>query len=561
MNLLRFGPEVCGDLDEGARREWLVTDGLGGYAMGTVAGLRTRRYHGLLTVASPQPAGRHLGLVGLDPVLVLGDTRVRLSTWEWSGGTVDPAGHTLLAGFVLADGVPMWRWQVGDTVLDQMVAMVRGRPAVAVTYRLVAGGPARLELGATCTWRDVHGERFAGPDPEVAVASDGFIFEGRYRVSGPDFVPGGAWYRKAWAREEAARGLNAMEDLWHAGVFSALVNTGDLVGVSAWADRLDDPPPPADQVVDAARHRARQLVGAANGHAASVHQLVLAADQFVVEPPGADAPRVMAGYPWFMDWGRDTMTSYEGLFLATGRVEEGRRLLAAAGASVSEGMVANTADTGSTEYNSIDATLWFLHAVGRHVEVTGDVDLAASLIETLRGIVSHYVDGARYGIGVDEDGLLRGGADGVALTWMDARVDGRPVTQRAGKPVEVNALWVRGLAALAQLLTATGGDPSPVAAMRDRAAASFAGRFVRSDGVGLYDVVDGPGGDDGSVRPNQLLAVSLPDGPLEAGRPRPAGRSGGPGGVPAAAHAARTPLARPHRPGVPAAAPGWSRRP
>ncbi len=205
------------------------------------------------------------------------------------------------------------------------------------------------------------------------------------------------------------------------------------------------------------------------------------------------------------------MTSYEGLYLATNRHDEGREVLRASAATVSEGMLANTADTGSLEYNTVDGTLWFVHALGRHVSVTGDDDLGNELAPVLEQIVQHHVDGTRYGISVDPaDGLLRQGADGWALTWMDARVDGVPVTQRSGKPVEVNALWIRAL------------DVAGQTALRDRAAASFNARFVRADGVGLLDVVDGPGGDDASVRPNQLLAVSLPGSPLSGDAARAA---------------------------------------
>jgi predicted glycogen debranching enzyme len=208
------------------------------------------------------------------------------------------------------------------------------------------------------------------------------------------------------------------------------------------------------------------------------------------------------------------MTSYEGLYLSTNRSEEGREVLRTSAATVSEGMLANTADTGSLEYNTVDGTLWFVHAVDRHVTETGDVDLASELGPVIEEIVQHHVDGTRFGIGVDPaDGLLRQGAAGWALTWMDARINGVPVTPRAGKPVEVNALWIRALDVAGRL--APGADSrQTLAARADRARASFAARFIRPDGTGLFDVVDGPSGDDGSVRPNQLLAVSLPGAPV-----------------------------------------------
>jgi predicted glycogen debranching enzyme len=518
VSAIRFGPEVCGTLDESSKREWLVADGLGGYAMGTVAGLRTRRYHGLLVVAVDGPANRMLGLTALDPVLVVGDARIRLGADEWSGGVVDPRGFELLATFDLDDGVPRWRWQVGDVVLERELAMTPGRAAVGVVHRLLrADRPVRLELTPLCTWRGVHGERFAGPAPDVRPAADGFVFEGAYRVAASgDWAAGGSWYRGLRAREEAARGLNDLEDVWAAGTFVADLEPGVAHELTAAAAPFDGALPAATEIVAAARTRAAQLVRDAAAVDAADARLVLAADQFVIERNGH--PTVVAGYPWFGEWSRDTMTSFEGLFLATGRTAQARELLAAQAATVSEGMLANTADTGSLEYNTVDGTLWFVHALGRYVEATGDEDLGAELAPVLDEIVGRHVAGTRYGIGVDPgDGLLRQGADGVALTWMDARIDGVPVTPRTGKPVEVNALWLRTLDVTFRL----GGDDA-YRTLAERAAASFATRFVRGDGLGLFDVVDGPDGDDASVRPNQLLAVSLPEALLPAAAARAA---------------------------------------
>ncbi len=509
MSTLELGPQTVASLSAGAHREWLVTDGLGGFAMGTVAGLATRRYHGLLVVATDPPGGRMLALAALDATIVLGDRRVELATQRWADGTLAPRGHEHLAAFTLADGVPRWRWQVGDVVLERELAMLRGRPAVALTHRLLAAcEPVRLELAARCTWRDVHGERTADGVPEVEPTADGFVFEGRYRVAGPGFHPDGAWHRGLRHDEEDARGLAATEDVVLAGRFVADIAPGEAVGVRAWADDLADEPPPAAAVIDAARQRARGLLERAGATDAVDGQLHLAADAFVVE-----GPTVVAGYPWFGDWSRDTMLSYEGLLLATGRAEEGRRLLERAAASLSQGMLANTADAGRLEYNTVDGTLWFVHAVGRHVAVTGDTDLAAALLPALRSIVGHHVGGTRFGIAVDPaDGLLAQGADGVALTWMDARIDGVPVTPRHGKPIEVNALWVGALAATAALAELVGEDAADLRGLAERASASVRRRFVTDRGV--LDVVDGPRGDDAALRPNQLLAVSLPHAPL-----------------------------------------------
>ncbi|NUR58759.1 MAG: amylo-alpha-1,6-glucosidase [Catenulispora sp.] len=534
-----FGTRLCGDLSEGAAREWLVPDGVGGYAMGTVSGLRTRRYHALLVAAERGGSARRVGLAALDPVLVTASgAEVRLATHEWASGAVAPAGHTLLEGFQLEHGLPRWRWRAGDVVLEAELAAVYGRPAYGYRYRLVAGGPVTLRVEALCTWRDQHAERFAsGGDPAVQATAEGVIFEDAYRLAGPGWRPAGQWYRDVFLREEAARGLGAREDLWFAGSFNAeLTRPGQTLEVTAWAGDLRTVPPPASQIIAAARERA--LVIESRGADAVAARLLLAADAFVVGggdpmsgPSGTGAgsdsdsddpvphPHVIAGYPWFGPWSRDTMLSYEGLFLTAGRADEGRRLLRAYAATLSEGMLANTADTGSVEYNTADATLWFVHAIGRQVAVAGDTDLAAELAPDLDGILRAHLEGTRYGIRVDPaDSLLTQGADHCALTWMDARIDGDPVTQRRGKAVEINALWINALGTIADLFKAVGRDATAVRQRYEAAATSFLRRFPHPD-CGLYDLVDGPAGDDAALRPNQLLAHSLPYGPLRGTPP------------------------------------------
>ena len=533
-----FGTRLCGDLSEGAAREWLVPDGVGGYAMGTVSGLRTRRYHALLAVAEHGGSARRVGLAALDPVLVApSGAEIRLATHEWASGAVAPAGHTLLEGFRLEHGLPRWRWRAGETVLEAELAAVHGRPAYGYLYRLVAGGPVTLRVEALCTWRDQHGERFSfGGDPAVQATAEGVIFENAYRLAGPGWQPAGQWYRDVYLREEAARGLGAREDLWFAGSFSAeLTRPGQTLEITAWAGDLESVPPPASRIVSAARERARAIE--AKGADDVTARLLLAADAFVVgggDPMSgasggtgsgtgsgttAPHPHVIAGYPWFGPWSRDTMLSYEGLFLTAGRADEGRRLLRAYAATLSEGMLANTADTGSVEYNTADATLWFVHAIGRHVAVAGDADLAAELAPALDGILRAHLEGTRYGIRVDPaDSLLLQGADHCALTWMDARIDGEAVTPRRGKAVDVNALWINALGTIADLWKAVGRDATAVGQRYEAAVTSFRRRFPNPD-CGLYDVVDGPAGDDAALRPNQLLAHSLPYGPLRGQQP------------------------------------------
>nr|WP_203682724.1 amylo-alpha-1,6-glucosidase [Actinoplanes siamensis] len=497
MRPIAFGPSVCTDPAGGSTREWVLPDGVGGYAMGTVTGLRTRRYHGLLVVSGATPAARMLGLASLDAVVTLpSGARVRLACHEWAGGAIEPRGHELLTSFELIDGVPRWRWRIGDVVIEREIATTHGRPAVTVVHRLIAGGPVRIALEALCAWRDAHGEQ--GPSLDVAPVADGCVVANAYRIAGPGFASAGEWFHGVRYREEAARGLRDQENLWYAGSFhGSLRAPGQTAEVTAWAGALDDPPPPG--TVESARARNRAVVAAAAPADPVQAALVLAADAFVV-----GGPDVVAGYPWFGAWSRDTMISYEGLFLSTRRFDEGRDLLLSYAATLSEGMLANTADTGAVEYNTADGTLWFLHAVDRHVTVTGDTDLAASLRPALSGVIEHHLAGTRYGIKADAaDGLLSQGAPGEALTWMDARVHGVPVTPRAGKAVDVNALWINGLATLGDLY-------APVLA---KARAGFARTFPTLSGL-LQDVAG-----DHTLRPNQLLAWSLPHAPL---RPDPA---------------------------------------
>ena len=506
-----FGREVCGSLDESAAREWLVADGLGGYACGTVAGLRTRRYHGLLVHATtPAGGARNLGLAALDTVVVIGDQRIRLATHEWVGGAVDPRGHEHLSSFDLDDGVPRWRYDLGPVQLEVELAMSHGVCTVGVIHRLLAG-EATIEVTPVCTWRDQHGDRFAGAEPAVAPSGSGFVFESAYRVQGPGYQPAGAWWRGVYHREEAARGLGASEDLWAAGTFRAVLTAGGSLGVVATTD-LGSAAPDATSIVADARARSAALASRAGAEDDVSRILAVAADRFVVQT--SNGPTAVAGYPWFGEWSRDLFTSYEGLFLCTGRAEEGRAVLQRAAASVSEGMLANTADVGTLEYNTIDATLWFLHALGRHVSLTGDLDLAAELTATVADVLSAHVAGTRFGIGVDSTtGLLRGGADGWALTWMDARIDGRPVTPRAGFPVEVDALWINALGTAVDLMARLGHDGQAWSALRERAMSSFRSQFGLG-ASGLADALDPSGAQVARRRPNQLLAVSLPYGPV-----------------------------------------------
>ncbi len=303
------------------------------------------------------------------------------------------------------------------------------------------------------------------------------------------------------------------------GRFSRRLDVGESLEVNAWAGDLSVAPPPARDVLAAAAARNAAIAKAGGVAKAGIRGwrvLSLAADAFIVRT--AAGPDVVAGYPWFGAWSRDTMIAYEGLFLSTGRAEEGRDLLRTYAGTLSDGMLANTADTGQTEYNTADATLWFLHAVDRHLAETGDTDLAAELAEPLDEVVQRHLAGTRYGIRIDADGLLTQGAPGHALTWMDAVVGGVAVTPRTGKAVELNALWVNGLAALASLRSRLGRDTADLDKLRGTAVEAFRARFPSPRGW-LYDTVDSPAGDDAALRPNQLLAYGLPHAPMRGADP------------------------------------------
>ncbi|GAA0809843.1 glycogen debranching enzyme N-terminal domain-containing protein [Spirilliplanes yamanashiensis] len=506
------GPQTCATLSGGgADREWLVTDGLGGYATGTVSGLRTRRYHALLVVADPRTGVRHAGLASLDLTVTLpSGATVALHTHEWASGAVAPQGHRHLETFTLADGLPRWRWRVGDVVVERELAYAHGSPSLAVVHRVVAApGPVGLSVAALCTWRDAHSTRRAsGPAPVTRQVAGGVVVEDAYRLAGPGWQPTGEWYLDAFARAEAARGHDAVEDLWLAGRFTARLGAGAAMEISAWAGDLAVQPPPAATVVAAARERAHRLVAAAKPVDDLAAQLVLAADAFVVT-----GPDVVAAYPWSGSHAGDTMAAYEGLFLCTGRAGEGRELLTAAvtGQAPEPGPWRSAA--------SPDAPLWLVHAVDRHVARTGDTDLAAALLRPLGRLLRASLDGT---------GPL-------TVDPADQLVRLAPGTPRTGKPVEINALWVNALGAMAALSEEAGRDGGRLRTRHRVAAAAFTDKFAAPDGW-LHDVVEGPPApyplgagathDDPTLRPSQLLAWSLPHAPLagtHAGGVRAAG--------------------------------------
>jgi predicted glycogen debranching enzyme len=538
------------------RREWLVTNGLGGYASGTVAGVVTRRYHGLLIASLPAPLGRMVMLNHLLERVRLPDRRVL-----WLGDENEVAGPNAvdrtehLVEFRLELGLPVWTYEIDGLTIEKRLLMPYCQNTVHITYRLARGeGPVRFSLRPSVHFRSYEAPVNASPHLAYTVSAT----QQRYEISAGADLPSLRLLirgdRPALTLDEKGvssvpyhmekiRGYECVGALWSPGYFRADLTTGQTVTLVAstepWKtiEALDP-----DDAREAEHDRRRRLLALAHtgDEGPLVSELVLAADQFIITPAGRaeEAARaraageevrtVIAGYHWFTDWGRDTMISLEGLTLSTGRHREGAYILRTFGHYVRDGLIPNMFPDGAREglYHTADATLWFFHAVHRYVRATGETDTLRLLLRTFIEIVRRHIAGTHFGIGVDPvDGLLRQGKEGYQLTWMDAKVDGWVVTPRRGKAVEINALWYNALRLLqrwVQDLDAAGdlGDLD-LEAHAERARRAFNTRFWYEEGGYLYDVVDGEHGDDAACRPNQVLAISLDHPVLDESRWEP----------------------------------------
>jgi predicted glycogen debranching enzyme len=531
---LAWGGEICGERSLAESREWLCTNGIGGFASGTVAGVLTRRYHGLLIAALKPPLGRTLLVAKADEHVEYDGLRRRLFTNHWADGTVDPHGYEDLEEFRLEGTTPVWTYACADARIEKRVFMEPGANTTYVRYALVrANRPITLELKVLVNYRDYHGStRGDGWQMRVEPYFDGLrvvAFEGAHpfvvRAQGSDLALAHEWYRGFRLAVEEARGLDAQEDHLYAGTLRLRLEPGVARTVVLSAE----PAPSLDGEAAWARRQAHEADLLARWHHAQpaaaaapvwIRQLVLAADQFVVRRPLPDEPdgmSILAGYHWFGDWGRDTMISLPGLVLATGRPEIGRRILSTFARFVDRGMLPNRfPDTGEApEYNTVDATLWYVEAIRAYHAATGDDVLLKELFPVVEDIIRWHRQGTRYGIAEDPaDGLLRSGEPGIQLTWMDAKIGNWVVTPRSGKAVEVNALWYNALRAVGGFARRLGQSPDAWDALAERVREGF-GRFWNPAAAYCYDVVDGPGGDDDTLRPNQIFAVSLPESPLQ----------------------------------------------
>jgi predicted glycogen debranching enzyme len=523
-------------------REWLVTNGLGGYASGTVCGVATRRYHGLLIAALAAPLGRTMMLNQVSERLGLPDGTVApLGIEEIAEHPSAAPGAGRLAEFRLEAGLPVWRYQAGGFALEKRLILPHLQNTVFVIYRTLSGeGALRLILRPL-----VH---FRGHDAPVDVPHPGpYVLTAsgdRFEIQASrDFPPlrlilhgrGVAFTLDATTEAhltypvEADRGYESSGDLWSPGYFHVELARDEEVALVASTETWETSGAlRPDEAARAERGRRARLIEMAHPRARddTASALVLAADQFLITPAGRveDAARahasgeevrtVIAGYHWFTDWGRDTMISLEGLTLATGRQVEAGYILRTFAYYVRDGLIPNLFPEGQSHglYHTADATLWFFHAIDRYLDATGDRDTLHLLLPRLLDIVEHHLRGTRFGIGVDpDDGLLRQGQEGYQLTWMDAKVGDWVVTPRRGKAVEINALWYNALRLLDGWVRAERGEAAarPLAEHAERARTAFNARFWFAEGGYLYDVVDGEHGDDPACRPNQVLAIAL----------------------------------------------------
>jgi len=542
---------LTSDPDAAQTREWLVANGLGGYASGAVSGAVTRRYHGLLVAALPAPLGRVLMLSQLSDIVVDPD-----GTEYWLSGQdpgPDPANNekqATLLEFSMDTGLPVWQFRGNGAVIEKQIVLPHRQNIVHVTYRVIeAAQPVLLRLRPVLAFRTLEaavdhplardyrvtaaGQRYevsAGPDlPVLRMIIEGAEF--------PMTLDGGL-RREVYYRLEAERGYESHGSLWTPGYFSGELAAGQSITFAAATEewwRLEALPP-AD-VLGFETERRRRI--AQNAHPAlrtgPMAELVLSADSFLFVPAGrvADQMRaraegdevrtVIAGYHWFTDWGRDTMIALEGLTLSTGRHSEAGWILRTFAHYIRDGLIPNMFPDGKDKglYHTADATLWFFHALNRYLRVTGDRATLRLLMPRLVEVIDHHRRGTRFGIGVDsKDGLLRQGQEGYQLTWMDAKVDDWVVTPRRGKAVEINALWYNALRLMAGWVRAEDSEAAahPLDEMADQAYASFNARFWCPSAGHLFDVVDGEHGNDIACRPNQIFAVSLDNPVLERER-------------------------------------------
>lgn len=516
MDIL-IGKDICRDLDQAIHREWLETNGIGGFASSTIIGLNTRRYHGLLVPALNPPLGRIVALSKFEETLTLSNG----NTFDLSSnnyyGAIHPHGYRYLEHVQFAP-LPTFTYQLNDVVFEKQVFMIHGQNATIITYGPLEE-PATLTLRPLVAFRDYHHitrqNHFL--NPHVDIEPNHIRFQPYeqlpplYITHNGQFENKGDWYYNFTYPVEAYRGLDCEEDLYCPGEFTFELQPGQPAHIIASLEPIDIDQ--TDTLKQTEITRRKKLIQNAPADDVSTRLLTQAADAFIVKRKD-NLSTIIAGYPWFTDWGRDTMIALPGLTLVTKRFDEARGILSAFAQVCDQGLIPNRfPDHGETpDYNSVDATLWYVHAIDRYLAYTGDTAFVEkTLWPTIKDIITHFCKGTRYNIHVDDDGLLYAGEPGVQLTWMDAKVDDWVVTPREGKPVEINALWYNALC-VAQNLAEQFKEPKlaqEYSTLAQKAAAQFPQTFWNPETACLFDCI-GPHGPDPAIRPNQIFALSLP---------------------------------------------------
>ncbi|MBW4680796.1 MAG: amylo-alpha-1,6-glucosidase [Microcoleus vaginatus WJT46-NPBG5] len=548
-------------MDELDTREWLLTNGLGSFAGGTVCDAHTRTYHGWLIAALEPPSRRTLLLSHLEATLEVADQIFALGTNFWQGGAVSPVGFHLLRSFEI-EPVPTWIWGQDNWQLTRQLVMPYGREELEnslisaqisnsqpelchrllIQYRYTGSEVATLRLRPLIADRDFHHQQAAEPglqfwqeagSRQVRLQASRNGEPGtpwQLRWSAGDYQPQGLWYWNYHYLEETRRGLGDREDLYSTGQLSVSLQPGDAVVLEArvgWPEAAlsDLSSVDFEAAVEVEQQRLDGLFNRLSPPDAGEsvwRQLLRASDQFIVYRSSIDGPTVIAGYPWFNDWGRDTLIALPGLALATGRFDIARGLLETFARYCQQGLIPNAFPDAGGEpfYNSLDATLWWVETLGLYLEASQDWDFLNFAYPVVRQIYKAFTSGTRYNIQVDaSDGLLTWDAAGVALTWMDAVIDGLPVTPRRGKPVEINALWYSALcwaSQWAERLARDAGERSvnyqnQVRNYSQKAAIVKASlsKFWNSQQSYFYDTLEPDGRADPRIRPNAVLALSL----------------------------------------------------
>jgi predicted glycogen debranching enzyme len=527
--MILFDSKICTDFEAAVSREWLETNGIGGFAFASIAGTNTRRYHGLLTAATRPPLGRVKMLSKYEETLIVDGQKFELSANRYPGA-VHPRGFEYLMNFRL-DPLPIWTYEASGVKVEKKLFMPHGENSVVLRFgvksKLGRRGPQiSLELRPLLSFVDYHhlqrqnDEFGTGYETSDGIASvkpypDLPTLFFHHNASAVEAT--GHWYRNIECSIEQERGFDFYEDLFQPFVLKFDLKRDATVVASTLESAID-----AGRVEKAEIRRRKALVKQSKVKDDFAQQLVPAADQFIVRRGAGHT--VIAGYPWFSDWGRDTMISLPGLTLATNRSEIARDIILEFSNHISQGMLPNRfPDIGEEpEYNTVDATLWYFESIRAYVDLTGDQKLVLDeLYDKLADVIDWHLKGTRYKIHVDTDGLLCAGEPGVQLTWMDAKVGDHVITPRTGKPVEIQALWYNALRIMAEFAAALGKaeDKARFDAMADLAKLSFNAAFWNADGEYLYDVVEN-GNRDASVRPNQIFAVALKHSMLDEERSR-----------------------------------------